>query len=87
LLHGHGLLGCDFVLLCLCCRNVWQVLRDFVRVLNPANAHSTMSGWNRRWLLRLNGETQKQQAAACDNQTGEAGCDVHNMLFKRAKYA
>lgn len=50
-----------------------QVLRDFVRVLNPNNAHSSMNGWNRRWLLRLNGqESQKKQPAVCNIQNGEA---------------
>jgi hypothetical protein len=49
-----------------------QVLRDFVRVLNPANFHSTIVGWNRRWLLRLDGnERQKYTPAVCDNKSGE----------------
>jgi hypothetical protein len=54
------------------------VLRDFVRVLNPSNFHSTIVGWNRRWLLRLDGnERQKVTLAACSNLSGEV-CRYHS---------
>ncbi|WIA08608.1 hypothetical protein OEZ85_008037 [Tetradesmus obliquus] len=58
-----------------------EVLRDFVRVLNPANAHSTMNNWNRRWLLRLNGETQKRQAPVCDNKTANLNSKCQRETF------
>jgi hypothetical protein len=45
-----------------------QVLRDFVKILNPED----LIVWNRRWLLRLDGnERQKNTPATCSNQSGE----------------
>jgi hypothetical protein len=48
-----------------------QVLRDLVTVIRPSVQNSLLTGWKRRFLLRLDGvQQQVQTPAICNLATG-----------------
>lgn len=63
-----------------------QVLRDLVKVIRPNTKNAQLTGWQLKYLLRLDGVQQQQKVpAVCNLSTGV--CAVHCVAVRAVRDA